>query len=308
MTFDAKIISQFDERFLDEPSCRKHVAYLKWGVRFENFVCPKCHSNRPQQIPTKAGLFRCQECDFRVSVRRDTIFEDGKLPLRDWFKAIWVITNQERGINASDLKKILGLRNYPVVVGMLRKLRHAMGSNNLSRLESVNLEMGTVCLKTIRGDATILAIAERRVETRLIDPFHIRLEEITSKDKKEIASKMLKHIKEGATVWVDQPIKNRYLAKWYKIYKVSPEERGLSNLPLVEKVAKELKTWLSRNYRGHVQAKYIQEYLNEFEFWWNTRIEFTYDSSLSPTETSYQIFRKLLRLAIISEPMRIKTE
>src|ERR1035438_6199564 len=62
----------------------------------------------------------------KVSVMAGTLFDRSRVPLADWFTAIWFMTNQKYGVSALGLQRLLGLGSYQTAWTMLRKLRTAM--------------------------------------------------------------------------------------------------------------------------------------------------------------------------------------
>ena len=58
-----------------------------------------------------AGLL-CALCGRQTSVTAGTLFRRSKLPLRLWFRAMWWVTCQKHGTNASGLQRVLGLGSY----------------------------------------------------------------------------------------------------------------------------------------------------------------------------------------------------
>jgi hypothetical protein len=76
----------------------------------------------------------CTHCGHQTSVTTGTIIHRNHLPLRTWFRAIWLITNQKHGISALGLQRLLGLGNYKTAWSCLQKLRRAMVRSDRSRL------------------------------------------------------------------------------------------------------------------------------------------------------------------------------
>jgi hypothetical protein len=66
-----------------------------------------------------------------------TIFQDSKLPLTVWFRAIWHVTSQKNGVSALGLQRVLGLGSYKTAWAMLHKLRRAMVRPGRDRLRGV---------------------------------------------------------------------------------------------------------------------------------------------------------------------------
>src|SRR5262249_22622995 len=74
------------------------------------------------------------------SLLSGTIFHDSRLPLRQWFHAIWHLIHQKTGISAVGLQKTLGLGSYQTAWLMLHKLRKAMVRPSREKL-SGNVEV-----------------------------------------------------------------------------------------------------------------------------------------------------------------------
>ena len=236
MPTNKEIIGRFSQMFPDDFACRHYLADLKWGTDRKAFECPKCHGNGTQKSLTRAGLFRCKDCDSKISVQRNTIFEDSKLPLEYWFKAMWVMCNHEQGVNASDLKATLGLKNYSVAQGMLRKLRLAMSSNNNKCLKAMNLVVGKRRIKTLHKESPTLVIVETGNQ---LNRCGIRFEKIDLSDKRQFAEIIEKHIRSGAQVWARRPIYDPCLGVCFEISLLRKDEFGReSKLSSVNKVVK----------------------------------------------------------------------
>jgi transposase-like protein len=112
---------QFRARFPDEQSCVAYLERLRWP---EGFRCPGCASEKGRRL--EDGSWACSGCARKVSVTAGTIFDRSRVPLADWFTAIWFMTNQKHGISALGLQRLLGLGSYRTAWTMLRKLRSAM--------------------------------------------------------------------------------------------------------------------------------------------------------------------------------------
>ena len=63
-----------------------------------------------------------------------TIFQDTRLPLRTWYRAMWWVTSQKNGASALGLQSILGLGSYRTAWALLHKLRRAMVRPGRERL------------------------------------------------------------------------------------------------------------------------------------------------------------------------------
>lgn len=136
-----KTLIEFAERFLDEKACREYLMSLKWP---EGFVCPNLvpDPEDPEPDPKKKrrvkcgckgfwihekkDLWICSKCERQTSLRVGTVFEHSKKSLRDWFFAIFHITNSKQGISALELQRLMGFGSYKTAWTWLHKLRRFM--------------------------------------------------------------------------------------------------------------------------------------------------------------------------------------
>ncbi len=117
----SKTIMKFEKRFCSESACQKYLADIRW---VNGFFCPHCRNDKAWQRTN--GLHECADCGVQTSVTARTIFQDTKLALHLWLRAIWQIISQKYGANILRLQRILGLDGYRKAWFWLHKLRHAM--------------------------------------------------------------------------------------------------------------------------------------------------------------------------------------
>src|SRR5208283_687519 len=86
-----------------------HAALVKW--RWPNgFECPGCNGANHCVVTRGARrLFQCNACRKQTSVKAGTIFASSKLPLRIWFKTIYLVTQSKKGISSIELGRRLGV-------------------------------------------------------------------------------------------------------------------------------------------------------------------------------------------------------
>ena len=58
------------------------------------------------------GWQSCKGCSHQLSVMAGTVFQDSKLPLTTWFRAMWHVASQKNGISALGVQRDLGLGSY----------------------------------------------------------------------------------------------------------------------------------------------------------------------------------------------------
>ena len=107
---------EMERRFSSEDACREYLKALRWP---EGFVCPRCGVSKSLEI--RRDLWRCLDCRREVSVTAGTVFQDSKLPLTLWFRAMWQITSQKNGVSAIGLQRVLGLPRVHLVISLLKR-------------------------------------------------------------------------------------------------------------------------------------------------------------------------------------------
>jgi hypothetical protein len=116
-------LSEFEQRFRDEPACAEYLANARWP---DGFFCPGCGGGKAWRLETKPWTWECARCGRETSVTAGTIMEHSKLPLTNWFWAAYVMSTQPRGISALQLQRELTLGSYKTAWLLCTKLRHSM--------------------------------------------------------------------------------------------------------------------------------------------------------------------------------------
>jgi transposase-like protein len=117
--------------FPSEKECVEHLENLRWP---KGIICPCCGSNRKIYRVTRGEGYKCADCQKNFSVRKGTIFEESRLPLRKWFAASWLITSNRKGISSHQLAREIGVTQKTAwfMLGRLREVAAAMGALPLS--------------------------------------------------------------------------------------------------------------------------------------------------------------------------------
>ena len=127
-----RTLLELEKRFTDDEACRAYLFALRWPA---GFVCPRCDGETAWQM--RRGLWLCSGCRYQASVTAGTIFQDGRLPLTLWFRALWYVTSQKNGVSALGVQRVLGLGCYQTAWAWLHKLRRAMVRPGRDRLSGI---------------------------------------------------------------------------------------------------------------------------------------------------------------------------
>jgi transposase-like protein len=84
------------EALPDEASCIQHLEQLRWP---RGIICPNCGAMRKFNRLKRDMKYKCAECNKSFTVRKGTIFEESRLPLRKWVIAAWLMLARLREIS-----------------------------------------------------------------------------------------------------------------------------------------------------------------------------------------------------------------
>lgn len=289
-----KTILEFEERFATEEACREYLYQLRWP---DGFRCPRCGFD--QAWRTKRGLFLCRGCSFQVSITAGTIFQDTRKPLRQWFRAMWYVTNQKHGVSALGLQRFLGLGSYRTSWTWLHKLRCAMVRPNRERLSGI-VEVDETYIggehagKRGRGAAG-KALVIVAVEDKGNAFGRIRLCRVADASAGSLTEAVCKSVEQGNQVRTDGWNGYQRLKTAGYSHKVIRKEAivGDNLLPLANRVTSLLKRWLMGTHQGAVQPSHLDYYLDEFTFRFNRRT----------SRSRGKLFYRLAQQAVAIEPV-----
>jgi transposase-like protein len=79
-------------------------------------------------------LFKCKACRRQFSVTKGTIFEDSKIPLRTWILTMYRMCSSKKGVSAHQIHREFGI-SYEAAWFMCHRIRYAMTDKNPTRLK-----------------------------------------------------------------------------------------------------------------------------------------------------------------------------
>ena len=268
-----RTLMEIERRFATDQACREYLFALRWP---EGFVCPHCGGR--QAWAMKRGLWLCSACRYQASVTARTIFQDTRLPLTLWFRAMWLVTSQKNGASALGLQRVLGLGCYKTAWAMLHKLRRAMvrpGRDRLAGTIEVDEtywgaeEEGVVGRLT--EDKALVIVAAQHDGQRKIG--RIRMARIPDLARPTLHRFIAQSIEPGSVVRTDGLPAYRDL-QGYRHEAVVIKGSGKSAdelLPRVHRVISLVKRWLMGTHQGAVGQDHLDYYLDEFTFRFNRR-------------------------------------
>jgi len=286
-----RTLLELEGRFANDEGCRAYLFALRWP---DGFVCPRCGGETAW--PMRRGLWLCRGCRYQASVTAGTIFQDGRLPLTLWFRAIWYVTSQKNGVSALGVQRVLGLGCYQTAWAWLHKLRRAMvrpGRDRLSGIVEVDEtywggpEEGVTGRETY--DKALIAVAAQ-ADGKGIG--RIRLRRIPDCTKATLHGFVAQAIEPGSTIRTDGLNTYGGLAGYtHEVTVIRKRAKDASQLlPRVHRVASLLKRWLLGTHQGAVGHDHLDYYLDEFTFRFNRR------TSASRGKLFYRLLQQAVRV------------
>ncbi len=294
---DSKITFHNVMQWTDE-ECRQFLAQQRWP---NGPVCPKCGHAKVYLITrtskTKNAvqhLYKCGKCRRQFTATVGTIFEDSKIPLSKWFAAIYLMCASKKGISAHQLHRQLEI-TYKSAWFMCHRIREAMkGKGQIILLQGTVEADETYVGGKQRGhkiwreriqDEINMGLRERPPHPRMEKEVVFGIKErdgnartLHIKDKQVTAKRMQAIIKENVDVANTHLMTDTNPA--YRLIKnVLPHDmichdREYVNGDIHTQGIENYWSILKRGLYGvfqHVDAEYLEQYLNEFEYRFNRR-------------------------------------
>ena len=282
-----------ERRFSTDEACREYLFAQRWA---DGFVCPRCGGL--QAWPMTGRRWLCRACRYQASVIAGTIFQDSRIPLVLWFRAVWLVTSQKHGTSALGLQRALGLGSYKTAWAMLHKLRRAMvrpGRDRLAGRVEIDETYWGAEEKGVVGrlieDKTLLIVAAQE-DGRGIG--RIRMRRIPDLSRATLHGFIRESVEPSSVVVTDGWQAYGDLADYrHEPLIINRSGQTASQLlPRVHRVVSLLKRWLLGTHQGAVGQNQLDYYLDEFTFRFNRRT----------SASRGKLFYRLIQQAVHTDP------
>lgn len=110
--------------FHDEAKALAHIEASRWGG---SPYCPHCGSTAVRKMggKTQAGMFLCNDCRGKFTVRTGTVMERSHVPLHKWLLATHLMAASKKGMSAKQMERMLGV-TYKTAWFLCHRIREAM--------------------------------------------------------------------------------------------------------------------------------------------------------------------------------------
>jgi transposase-like protein len=113
----------------DETAAVEFFEFQRWG---DTPCCVRCGSVDVYQMKdaktgerNKRYLWRCHDCHEQFTVRIGTVYEESRLPLKNWAYAFWRGATSKKGVSALEIKRHCQI-SYKSALFLMNRIRYAM--------------------------------------------------------------------------------------------------------------------------------------------------------------------------------------
>jgi transposase-like protein len=128
-------LHEFLEKYATEEQCWQTLFALRWPT---GYVCPECGNTTGSQLKQRP-VYQCHKCHHQTSLTAGTIFHGTKLPLKNWFLAIYLLTQHKKSTSALQLSREIGV-NYNTAWKIKHKLIQVMMERERKKTLNVRIE------------------------------------------------------------------------------------------------------------------------------------------------------------------------
>lgn len=292
-----KLLDKVDRRttfsavsFFSEVSSEESARELIWKMKTGDvgFKC-SCGSSACWQLRSQPEVRECNSCGKQHRLRAGTIFENSKLSLLIWVRALHFVMQDKRGVSALQLKRLLGMSSYQTAWSMLLRIRRALGERDARYKLSGRVELdGAFFLndaaklkqKHYQGnkkDAVFIAVEQKRwTDERGREKTRAGFAQVfvapsRAETRRDVDAFVKQSIKPRSLIVTDGKFQN--FDDQTTDSKVVSGDRKLveTHLPWVHKFVSNSKRWILGTHHGRIQPKYLRYYLAEYTFRFNRR-------------------------------------
>lgn len=273
------------ENFPDEESCIRYFEKMRWG---DEVISP--YDSNSKVYKCGNGKYKCKNTGRYFDVKTGTAFANTKLPMKAWFYAMMLFLSHKRGVSSCQLARDLGI-TQKTAWKMLHKIRQYMEMENSHTL-SGEVEIDEAFVggknKNRHKDKKVEKCQGRSYKDKV--PVFGAIERggnlfakvVPNTQAKTLVPIVKKNVDVGSSVYTDG-WSYKGLEKKYTQMSVDHGKHFYGMIPvtddgeIIEITTNRIENaWsvFKRTIKGtyiHVSKKYLQRYVDEFVFRFNTR-------------------------------------
>ena len=271
-------LPEFFARYGTEDQCASALTALRWP---DGFRCPRCSSAAHYVVGHgQRKLFQCNGCRYQTSLTAGTLMDSTKLPLRTWFLAIYLISQDKTGLSSLALKRQLGT-SYRTAWLIHHKLMVAMAERDGHQPLSGSVQLDDAYLGGERpgiggrGSPNKVPIVAAVSTNEEGHPLRVKISPVPSFTRETIATWAKANLLPGCDVRsdglncfagvIDAGCAHSYIVVGRR------KPRDLPQFTWVNTVLANLKTMVNGGHKAFKFGKYAAHYLGAFSYRFNGR-------------------------------------
>jgi len=279
--------SKFYQKFTNEQVCRNYLRDLRIS---QGVTCRKCGHDQHYWKSDKEQ-FQCKKCQHRTGLKCGTVMENSNLPVSVWFEAMFLMLQTRKAMSAREMRRQLGLKRYEPVWYLMHKIRQLMSHQNMDQVLKGEIEFDDAFFTIVRDQADdeeeskrgrgsqrkqavmVMVEAEAPPEGKTKGRCgHLQMFAVSHVDGDTVQELENFAWEPGTRVKTDGYSSYKKLnSKWHQQFTV-PAHLADKILPWVHIAISNAKRLINGIYH-HVHERYLQLYLDEFSYKFNSRHE-----------------------------------
>jgi len=262
----------FSIHFPDDDACLEWIKAHLWP---EGIHCPVCNKITKHHKLVAKPVYECDRCRRQVSPLAKTIFRKSPTPLHIWFDAIHEMSTTRSGFSAKALQRKHGV-TYKTAWRIFRQVRTLLDEN--AGIFTGEVEVDETYIGGVRhgtrgrgaeGKTAVIGIAQRHGK--------VTSKVVTDTKRSTVMPLIQKNVVKKAIVYTDEyPVYDAIDKLGYRHEEVNHSSgqyvNGNASTNTIEGYWSLVKRGISGVYHA-VSPKYLQSYLNEYQFRYNHRLE-----------------------------------
>lgn len=248
--------------FPTEQHCVSYLFQKRWP---RGFSCPFCGTLQQEMAPAHTVV--CRYCRKQTSITAHTLMHGSKKHLIGWMRVAWQFCKRDQGISARELQRLMELSCYHTAWSWLQKIRLAAA-----------LAESAPCIGEVVFDVVPLSISTGPVKPSpvigiALELHHhgptsgrVRFAVLDSAMPDRIASTIRNLIAANAILLIPKTTLPQTIT--HLPYHYLQPENGENDIG--KQLYQQTERWLAALFRGAINRLYLQSYLDEFSFRYNT--------------------------------------
>jgi transposase-like protein len=261
----------FEERFPNNDACLEWIKNLRYPNGIE---CPVCKKVTKHHKVASRPVYECR-CGHQINPLAGTIFHKTTTPLKVWFDAIHEMATTRTGFSAKALQRKHGM-TYKTAWRMFKQIRKLLNEDMNIFTNEVEVDETYIGGKRpgkrgrgADGKTVVIGIVQRKGKV---------ISKVVADTKRSTVMPLIaKNVAQKSIIYTDEyPIYDIVDRFGYRHEEVNHSQEewviGNAHTNTIEGFWSLVKRGISGCYHA-VSPKYLQSYLNEYQFRYNHRLE-----------------------------------